>query len=132
MKGRAIRFIAGKYAGKKGWIDIDGKEGDSTTPVIVYLGKKGEKPTYVNDSNFENEPTIPPSCYAEAVIQQCPDLQKLLVCTCRAFAKADIGNDTAGLYHILERTMKEALQWQTSKGSKALYRKVYYIEHKKD
>jgi hypothetical protein len=129
MKGKAIRFIAGKYAGKKGWIDIDGKEGDATTAVIVNQGKKGEKPTYVEDLNFENEPTSPPSSYAEAVIQQCPDLQKLLVSTCRGFAKADIGLDPTGFSQILDRTMWEALNWQTSKGSKALYRKIEYKKH---
>jgi hypothetical protein len=37
MKGQAIRFIAGKYAGKKGWVDLYGKEGDEKTPVIVDL-----------------------------------------------------------------------------------------------
>jgi hypothetical protein len=126
MKGQAIRFIAGKYAGKKGWIDLGEEGGDETTPVIVNLRKRGEKSTYVNDSSFEAEPTGPPASYAEAVIQQCPDLQKLLVGTCRGFAKADIGRDPVGFFKVIEQTMKEALEWQTSKGSKALYRKIGY------
>jgi hypothetical protein len=129
MKGKAIRFIAGKHAGKKGWIDIDGKEGDATTAVILNQGKKGEKLACVEDLNFENEPTSPPSSYAEAVIQQCPDLQKLLVSTCRGFAKADIGLDPVGFSQILDRTMWEAPNWQTSKGSKALHRKIEYKKH---
>ena len=87
MKGAPIQFIAGKYAGKNGWIDIDGKERDETTPVIVNLQKKEEKSTYVSDSNFQAKPTGFPSSYTKAVIQQCPDLQKLLVSTCRGFAK---------------------------------------------
>jgi hypothetical protein len=68
MKGQAIRFITGKYAGKKGWIDLDGKEGGDTTPVIVNLGKKGEKRTYVYDSSYEAEPTVAPTSYAKAVM----------------------------------------------------------------
>jgi hypothetical protein len=126
MKGQAIRFIAGKYAGKKGWIDLSGTEGDETTPVIVNLRKKGEKSTYVNDSSYEAEPTASPSSYAEAVIQECPDLQKLLVSTCRGFAKADIGRDPAGFFKLVDKMTKEAIDWQKSKGSKALYRKINY------
>jgi hypothetical protein len=126
MKGQAIRFIAGKYAGKKGWIDLAGKEGDDTTPVIVNLGKRGEKRTYVNDFSYEAEPTLSPTGYAEAVIQQCPDLQTMLVSTCRAFAKADIGRDPPGLKKILEQGMDDAIKWQSLKGSKALYRKIDY------
>ena len=126
MKGQAIRFIAGKYAGKKGWIDVSGEDGDETTPVIVNLRKKGEKSTYVNDSSFEVEPTGPPASYAEAVIQQCPDLQIQLVGTCQGFAKADIGRDAAGQFKVIEKTMQEALVWQMSKGSKGLYRKIEY------
>jgi predicted choloylglycine hydrolase len=128
MKGEAIRFIAGKYAGKKGWIDLSGKEGDETTPVIVNLRKKGEKKTYVNDSSYEAEPTDLPSSYAEAVMQQCPDLQKLLVNTCRALVKADITKDPDGFYTLIAKMMGEAKVWQESKGSKALYRKIEYDE----
>jgi hypothetical protein len=124
MKGQAIRFISGKYGGKKGWIDLSGVDGEDTTPVIVNLGKKGEKDTYVFDYSFEAEPTAPPSCYAEAVIQQCPDLQRLLVTACRGFAKADIGKDPTGFFAVIDRMTKDAITLQTLKGSKALYRKI--------
>jgi hypothetical protein len=129
MKGQAIRIIAGKYKNKKGWIDLSGKEGDECTPVIVNLGrKKGEKTTYVYDSSFAAEPTVVPSSYAEAVIQQCLDLETMLVGTCRGFAKADIGRDPSGFLRIIEEAMKDAVTWQNLKGSKALYRKIEYRE----
>ena len=59
-KGKRVRFIAGKYGGKSGWIDLDRPEGDGAVLVIVDLGRKGEKNTYVyvkrifkNASQFE-------------------------------------------------------------------------------
>jgi hypothetical protein len=90
------------------------------------LQKKGEKSTYVNDSSYEDEPTGAQSSYAKAVIQQCTDLQKLSVSTYWGFTKADIGRDPAGFFKVLEQTMKEAIDWQNSKGSKALYHKIKY------
>jgi hypothetical protein len=126
MKGQAIQFIAGKYAGKKGWINLDGKEGNETSPVIMNLGKKGEKKTYVNDSSYEGEPTASPSSYSEAVIPLCPDLQKLMLSTCRGFAKADIGQDPTGFLKVIKQMTKDAIKWQSLKGSKALYHKIEY------
>jgi hypothetical protein len=79
----------------------------------VNLGKKEKKSTYVNDSSYEAEPTTFPSSYAKAVIQQCPDLQKLLVSTCHGFAKADIGQDPLGFFKVIRQ-------------SKALYCKIEY------
>jgi hypothetical protein len=92
----------------------------------VNLGKKGEKSTCVNDFSFEDERTGATSFYTEAVIQQCPDLQKQLVSICHGFAKADIGRDPGGFFKVLERTTNEAIKWQDSKGTKALFRKIEY------
>jgi hypothetical protein len=46
-KGKKVHFIGGKYGGKKGWVNDDRNLGTGTIPVIVDLGKKGEKETYV-------------------------------------------------------------------------------------
>jgi hypothetical protein len=76
----------------------------------VNLGKKGEKSTYVNESSYEAEPTASPSSYAKAVIQQCPDLQKLLVSTCRGFTKADIRQDPVGFFKVIEQMTMDAIK----------------------
>ena len=60
-KGKEVRFIGGKYGGKKGWVDDDRKQGNNTIPVIVNLGKKGEKETYVYDYSVAIEPTANPT-----------------------------------------------------------------------
>ncbi len=46
-KGKKVRFIGGKYGGKKGWVNDDRNLGTGTIPVIIDLCKKGEKETYV-------------------------------------------------------------------------------------
>ena len=126
-KGKQIRFIAGKYAGKQGWEDLARQQGDKTIPVIVDLGKRGEKETYVYNSSYVlNDASSLPGSYAEAVIQQCPDLEKMLVATCRAFAKTDIGRDPEGFHRLFNQHLHQAVYWQRSKGSKALYRSIAY------
>jgi hypothetical protein len=69
-KGKEARFIGGNYGVKKGWVDDDREHGNNTIPVMVNLGEKGEKETYVYISSVDIEPTTVPTCYAEAVIQQ--------------------------------------------------------------
>ena len=89
-KGSEIRFIAGKYAGKKGWIDLEGDSDSEVTSVIVNLGgRKGEKSTYVYTSSIRMEADYEDvKCYAKAIIHQCPDIEKDLVTVCRKFAKS--------------------------------------------
>ena len=124
IKGEAIRFIAGKYAGKKGWFD-DSRAGDrQVVPVIVDLGSKGEKVTVVYRSSIKVETVEEPGFYAHAVLQQCPDIEKNLVTVCRQLAKCDIEKDEEGFVLIMGDKLEEAKDWQKAKGSKAMYRKI--------
>jgi len=125
-KGATVRFVAGKYAGKSGWVDDNRENGEDTVPVIVNLGRKGEKKTYVYTSSIKLGHTNRPTCYAEAVIQQCPDVERKLVDTCRAFAKCDIGRDPSGVQNIIAKEMNNAVAWQEGKGSKAIWRRVQF------
>mmetsp|Transcript_1023 Transcript_1023/g.1383 ORF Transcript_1023/g.1383 Transcript_1023/m.1383 type:complete len:83 (-) Transcript_1023:209-457(-) len=43
IKGDEIRFIAGKYGGKSGWINTQEAADETVTPVIVNLGRKGAR-----------------------------------------------------------------------------------------
>jgi hypothetical protein len=125
-KGKKVRFIGGKYGGKKGWVNDDRNLGTGTIPVIVDLGKKGEKETYVYEYSVALEATANPTCYAEAVIQQCPDLECALTKLCRDFAKCNMRDDPNGFMTIVQKKMSEATIWQADKGSKALYRRIEY------
>lgn len=126
IKGDEIRFVSGKYGGKSGWINTQEPADESVTPVVVNLGRKGEKCTYVHTSSIKRIATAPPVSYAEAVIQQCPDIEKNLVTVARQLAKCDLSRDRQGFQAVVNQKLDEALLWQESRGSKAMYRKIKY------
>lgn len=124
-KGEEIRFIAGKYAGKTGWINTADQADDEVTPVIVDLKRKGEKPTFVYTSSIKKKSEdLQPTGYAEKVILQCPDIEKDLVTVTRKMAKCDVEKDQDGFEIIMGRYLGEAVDHQKSKGSKAMWRKI--------
>ena len=126
MKRDNIRFVAGKYAGKHGWIDLTGHSEKGVTHVIVDLSGKGEKVTYVYTSSFRKMLKDKPSCYTQAVIQQCPDIEKNLVNVSRQLAKCNIKKDMDGFKQVVNGHLKEAMVWQEQRGSKAMFWKITY------
>ena len=125
-KGEAIRFIAGKYAGKSGWINTEEPADELITPVIVDPGQKGFKVTFVHTSSINRVAGTAPTGYAEAVIQQCPDIEKNLVAVTCQLAKCDLSRDPQGFQALMIRSLDEARDWQENRGSKAMYRKIKY------
>ena len=126
IKGNEILFIAGKYAGKNGWINTQEPGDESITPVIVNLGRKGEKSTFVYTSSMKQITNKAPTSYAKAVIQQCPDVEKNLVMVIRQLAKCDLARDPQGFQAIVNQKLDEARTWQEGRGSKATYCKINY------
>ena len=78
------------------------------------------------DSDYAN-----PTSYAEAVIDQCPDIEKMLVQLCRALAKCDVQRDEDGFKRVIAQKMDKAVKWQESKGSEAMHHCVNHIGNKK-
>ena len=72
MKGPPICFIEGKYAGKAGWINTDEQPDENVVGVIVNLGRKGLKPTFVYQSSIKLVTNEKPSNYAAAVAPTVP------------------------------------------------------------
>ncbi|CAJ1966221.1 unnamed protein product [Cylindrotheca closterium] len=83
-----IRFVAGKYACKTGWInDAEPAYDDDKTPVIVDLKQKGLRATVVHTTSFKKKSDQKvPTRYAEEVMQQRPDIEKNLVAVTRQMA----------------------------------------------
>jgi len=134
IKGEEICFIAGKYGGKSGWINPEEPADETITPVIVNLGCKGVKSTFVYTSSIRRISLLAsPNTYTEAVIQQCPDIDsamprywKNLVTVTRQLAKCDLDRDAKGFQAVINQKLTEARDWQQSKGSKAMYRKIQF------
>ena len=72
-----------------------------------------------------------PTSHAEAVIDQCPDIEKMLVQLCRALAKCDVQRDEDGFKRVIAQKMQEAVKWQESKGSQAMHRRIIHNGNKK-
>ena len=125
-QGEAIRFVGGKYGGKKGWMDTAKERSECTIPVIVDRGRKGLKETYVFETSVELEPASPPGSYAEAAFQECTDLDCSLTKLCHDLVKVSIERDAEGLLVVIQRKLRAAVIQQQAKGSKALYRKINY------
>jgi len=124
-KGNAIRFVGGIYVGQTGWIDAEKKETPKQVSVIVDLGNGKTKRTRVNKESVE-KPSEAPSCYAEAVMQQCPDIEKRMNKLCSELAKCKIAIDAWGIMEILNEKLHKATKKQASMGSKATYRQVVF------
>lgn len=125
VKGDDIVFIAGKYGGLTGWINTQEEPDDKHMPVIVLKCGK-HKSTFVSHSSFRREFNNPPATYAEAVIQQCPEIERSIVNATRQLAKCDIGRDVQGFNAVLSKQLMEAKDWQEKKDSKGMYRKIQF------
>ena len=93
--------------------------------VIVDLGNNNLKSTRVRKDSV-GKPFQPPTCYAEAVIQQNPDIEGKMNKLCAELAKCNIVKDGAGIFEILERKLAEATARQSGMGSLATWRHVQY------
>ena len=126
-KGDPIKFTKGKYVGKTGWKN---KEKGSTRErlyVIVDLGNDVLKRTWVKKSSAKSRTQATPTSFAEAVLQQCPDVEEKLDSLCAELAMCNIGRDPNGLVAIMYATLNEACHTQNRK-RRALYRSVVYEE----
>lgn len=132
IKGEEVRFIAGKYAGKKGWVNVAMKESGSAQKIHVLVDrsdvKKGAmvasfvyKSSITTEKSYRNATTL-----AAAVVQQCPDIEAKLIAVCRAFVVAGVQNSGDGFLEIVSEFMNDALKYQKNRGSKALYRMVIF------
>jgi len=124
QKGPEIRFIAGKYQGKEGWINAEKKETLFMVPVIVDMGSH-LKPTFVRKESV-SEPHGPPSSYEEAALQQHPDIEVMMnKLTCQ-LARCNIGagNDLEAIAKIFCKNLVKAYSRQEAMGHKASWRHV--------
>ena len=127
IKGEPVRFISGSYAGMKGWINV-GKECTSSRRirVLVYRGEKNSlKAANVFTSSVQLESAYKnPASNAEAVLAQCPDIEKKLVALCNAFVKAGLDCEEDGLTQVMANYMNNAAKNQAKLGNRACFRKV--------
>ncbi len=130
-KGEKVRFVGGKYVGKKGWLNND--KGDTTyfVYVIVDLGNGKTKETRVSKENVASPHTAPAS-YEEAVLQQIPEIEALMDKLARELAKChvEVKDSSAPILEIMGLKIRDAMAKQVRKGSKATWRMVKFSKKK--
>jgi hypothetical protein len=125
-KGDTIRFVRGTFKGKTGWLNSEKGETSEQVYVIVDLGNRRLKRTRVNKSSVKPlDSATRPSTYAEAVMQQCPDVEEKLDQLCGLLAKCKIEKDPHGLFNVLTAKLDEATRKQKAKPS-SLYRDINF------
>jgi hypothetical protein len=131
-KAEEIRFQRGTYLGKTGWIDNDGTK--LGTMVWVYVdiwnGDRRMKHTNVKKSSLAKKHLVP-SSYAEAVMQQNPDIKAKLDKLCRDLAMCSIHKDPNGIIELVRQGLQKASVEQDELGYKKKFRKVVFGSTKK-
>jgi hypothetical protein len=127
LKGDAIRFNKGTYLGKTGWIDAAGKGLD--TMVWVYVDNwnvdgRSIKHTKVKKSSIGHDRE--PTSYAEAVVQQNPDIDAKLDKLCLDLAMCDIHKDEKGIMELVHQRLVKATEDHNKLGYKQKFRRVQF------
>ena len=130
-KGQRIRFKAGNYKGCNGWLaknkKVQTRGGEKMMCVIVDLGGGQELDTRVLTTSI-GKPRTTPKSFAEAVVQQHPDIEEMMDKLCREIAKCGLSPTDPALETILSKKLTEAALLQNSAGHKARCRVVHYDE----
>ena len=128
-RGEPISLCDGKYKGLTGWRDDSKNDTKKRNYIIVNMGSGLEKHTWVAPSSIL-KPIANPSNYAEAMLSQCPKIDKMVNKLVREIAKCTIWNDLVKnpepLYMIVHQRLQEAIDEQVSKGSDATWRIINY------
>jgi hypothetical protein len=129
-KGCEIRFVKGTFEGERGWMDADKAETPEWYWVIVRKNNAHpETPTHVMKTSVRIvEKNKTPGTYAEAVLDQNPDIECKVENLCRSLAKCKIYQDADGIVAIIQQRLDAATRKQTALGSKGTYRHVEFDE----
>jgi hypothetical protein len=64
--------------------------------------------------------------YAEAIMQQHPKIEQLLMKLCKQLAKCELSFDDKSIHTVIAEKLREALALQLSLGSDAEWKRVRY------
>ena len=123
-KGEDIRFIAGKYAGKKGWMNLAMKDFGSAQKIHVLVDRSDVRKGVMTASFVYRSSITLERLYknatilSAAVVQQCPDIEAKLIAVCRAFVVARVQNENDGFLEIVSEFMNTALSTRRIKAVK--------------
>lgn len=130
--GDGIRYLAGAYKGKTGWIELtdDGKANVTGTGLSVYtLVDKGEDlvlSVCVRKTSFSVESE--PQCYEEAALLQIPKISALMNQLARELAKCRIEPNSKNIEQIFKEKNLAAKKIMMASPNSVYYDIHYYDE----
>jgi hypothetical protein len=130
-KADHIRFIAGKYSGKTGWLRHSRRRrGTLYFYVLVDNGDGTVLKTYAEIDNIGPAELEEPTSYATALLQQHIDIEATMNTLARQLATCSIqdGNTQGEISLIFTKKLHDAIIKQEKKGPKARYRIVDFDE----
>jgi L-lactate utilization protein LutC len=131
-KGKQILFVAGKYDGKKGWIDLGQDEMRKMVGVIVEGKRPGDEVivTKVFQSSVKEVGVRKnPESYEEALLDQHLDIEALIEKLAKELARCEItgkGGSADEIVSALKKKITKAHYNQSLLGHDARWRKVKF------
>jgi hypothetical protein len=123
-KGFPIRFCAGKYKGRLGWMDKKNASTKCMHSVLVIMDELGED-IYVTRVMKESvgDRFHEPESYIQAALQQHEDILGDMDRLAKKLAECRI-EGTEEILHIFKKKVDDAFHRQLVKGNKAKWRSV--------
>ena len=110
-RGKEVRFIRGTYKGCVGWLDKANKSKKKSKMIYVIVDDEDygeEVNTRVWKSSYRERLKVP-TTWAEAAVQQHPEIEDAVIETARLFASCRISSDaiaTTGMDLIADEIRK--------------------------
>jgi hypothetical protein len=136
-KGKAIRFVKGKYEGLNGWIDKSKRskkkgyqhvivELDADPDDENLMGEPELKATYVKITSLRKQFSSEPRTFEEAALRQHKDIEKAMIDLADMFAKLGGNVNNNEVMRLFTAELNTAQELQHKLGSKARYRYVNF------
>ena len=126
VKGDEIRFIRGTYKGCTGWMDTANKLKSKSKMVWVVVDDEDEEVHSRVWRTSIRESFQAPATWAEAVVQQHPDIESAVIEVARLFASCSIEDEMS----VLKLVGEEIRRAMTENGKKTI--RVVTFRKKRD
>ena len=137
-KGEPIRFVRGTYKGETGWMDRANKKSrrsKKNTKIWVIVDEINDDETegihtQVEQTSVRNAHTQA-TTWAEAAVQQHPDLESKIIEMTRHFAACDIEGHQDGVLALVGRELEDANQEMRASKKAKWFRVDWAVSNKR-
>ena len=131
-KGGQVKVIRGSREGKKGWYDVSKRSRPAQSDHLILLNRDGTEDICtlcklsIEAILLHNPP--PPASFQEAMLQQHPNIERMMNKLATALAKFEGLENTQELGQLFLVKVREAQIKQAELGCNELWRHVHWTE----